>query len=88
MTTEIERRVGNLLDDSQGQGREHSVSSTVSVEGGKQLPTSVNNPKSAYKLETDSAKEKLSAELKQKQEEMKVNLPLFCNDALSLSLSP
>ncbi|XP_023527583.1 DExH-box ATP-dependent RNA helicase DExH1 isoform X1 [Cucurbita pepo subsp. pepo] len=71
MTTDIERRVGNLLDDLQGQGRDHSVSSTASAEGGKQTPTSINNTKPVYKLETDLAKEKLSAELKQKQEEMK-----------------
>lgn len=71
MTTDMERRVGNLLDDTQGQGREHSVSSTASVEKGKQFPTSVNNIKPTYKLEADSAKEKLSAELKQKQEVMK-----------------
>ncbi|CAK9322974.1 unnamed protein product [Citrullus colocynthis] len=71
MTTDMERRVGNLLDDMQGQGREHNVSSTASVEKGKQFPTSVNNIKPTYKLEADSAKEKLSAELKQKQEVMK-----------------
>ncbi|KAL4031654.1 hypothetical protein IC575_009942 [Cucumis melo] len=71
MTTDIERRVGNLLDDSQGKGREHRVSSTASVEDGKQFPTSVNNIKPTSKLESDSAKEKLSAELKQKQEAMK-----------------
>ncbi|XP_038905171.1 DExH-box ATP-dependent RNA helicase DExH1 isoform X2 [Benincasa hispida] len=73
MTTDIERRVGDLLDDLQCQGREHSVSSTASVDKGKQFPTSVNNIKPAYKLETDSAKEKLSAELKQTQEAMKGN---------------
>lgn len=77
MTTDIERRVGNLLDDLQGQGRDHSVSSTASAEGGKQTPTSINNTKPVYKLETDLAKEKLSAELKQKQEEMKVSLFIF-----------
>lgn len=87
MTTDMERRVGNLLDDTQGQGREHSVSSTASVEKGKQFPTSVNNIKPTYKLEADSAKEKLSAELKQKQEAMKVNSLVFCNDALSLSIT-
>lgn len=85
MTTDIERRVGNLLDDSQGKGREHRVSSTASVEDGKQFPTSVNNIKPTSKLESDSAKEKLSAELKQKQEAMKVNLLVFCNNVLSLS---
>lgn len=91
MTTEMERRVGNLLDDSQGQGRKPSVSSTASAEGGKQFPTSVNNSKPANKLETNSGKEKLSAELEQKQEKMKVicysfviTLSLFLSLYLSL----
>lgn len=84
MTTEMERRVGNLLDNSHGQGRDHNVSSTASVGASKQLPTSVNSTKPAYKLETDTAKDKFSAELQQKQEQMKVNLLFFCNDILSL----
>ncbi|XP_022151382.1 DExH-box ATP-dependent RNA helicase DExH1 isoform X3 [Momordica charantia] len=84
MTTEMERRVGNLLDNSHGQGRDHNVSSTASVGASKQLPTSVNSTKPAYKLGTDTAKDKFSAELQQKQEQMKVNLLFFCNDILSL----
>ncbi|XP_022151381.1 DExH-box ATP-dependent RNA helicase DExH1 isoform X2 [Momordica charantia] len=71
MTTEMERRVGNLLDNSHGQGRDHNVSSTASVGASKQLPTSVNSTKPAYKLGTDTAKDKFSAELQQKQEQMK-----------------
>ncbi|GLT94813.1 hypothetical protein SLE2022_125340 [Rubroshorea leprosula] len=73
MSSEIERRVGNLLDSSSSRV---SANDSVIVAPGKEakqpLPNLIMmNPLSTLKI--DSAKEKLSAELKQRQEDLKAS---------------
>lgn len=76
MSTETERRVGNLLVSSQ-------ETVPVPVHGSSAVSSQVVQPSSSggnittsvSKLEIDTSKEGLSVELKQKQEKMKVLLP-------------
>ncbi|GKV31947.1 hypothetical protein SLEP1_g40596 [Rubroshorea leprosula] len=73
MSSETERRVGNLLDSSSSRV---SANDSVIVAPGKEakqpLPNLIMmNPLSTLKI--DSAKEKLSAELKQRQEDLKAS---------------
>ena len=83
MSTEIERRVGNLLNSS-SQGAVTSQNSSVAPsQGGKGKPSSsgINIIKPDSFSEIDSAKENLSLELKQRQEKMKVHMPIWsCSD--------
>ncbi|KAM3689686.1 hypothetical protein ACJW31_09G065500 [Castanea mollissima] len=76
MSTEIERRVGNLLNSSESQGALTSIDSSVAPsQGGKRKPSSsgVNIIQPDSLSEIDSTKDNLSLELKQRQEKMKVS---------------
>ncbi|XP_030925913.1 DExH-box ATP-dependent RNA helicase DExH1 isoform X2 [Quercus lobata] len=76
MSTEIERRVGSLLNSSESHGALTSIDSSVAIsQGGKGKPSSsgVNIIKPDSLSEIDSAKDNLSLELKQRQEKMKVS---------------
>ncbi|KAK4582595.1 hypothetical protein RGQ29_025695 [Quercus rubra] len=76
MSTEIERRVGNLLNSSESQGALTSTDSSVAPsQGGKGKPSSsgVNIIKPDSLSEIDFAKDNLSLELKLRQEKMKVS---------------
>lgn len=78
MTTEIERRVGNLLDSSQSQASVSASSSLeVSAQRTKQLSDDGDITQPVSALEIDSTKEKLSLELKEKQDKMKVHIPIW-----------
>lgn len=71
MSTETERRVGNLLDSSRGTTSSDD-SGLVSSRGATTPLSDAKRTDSVPTIETDSAKEKLSAELKKKQENLKV----------------
>lgn len=75
MSSDIERRVGSLLNssDSPGAVPVNDSSMTPSRQGGKKSSASSNIRKPDSLLEIDSAKEKLSLELKQRQENMKAS---------------
>ncbi|XP_062112415.1 DExH-box ATP-dependent RNA helicase DExH1 isoform X1 [Humulus lupulus] len=77
MTTEIERRVGNLLDNSQSQvgvPKNSSLEPTSSTtQRGIQSSADGDMTQLVSTLETDSTREKLSLELKEKQEKMKTS---------------
>lgn len=70
MSTETERRVGNLLDSSRGTTSSDD-SGLVSSRGATTPLSDAKRTDSVPTIETDSAKEKLSAELKKKQENLK-----------------
>ncbi|KAJ6303912.1 hypothetical protein OIU77_017730 [Salix suchowensis] len=72
MPTEIERRVGNLLNSSQ-KAAAGNESDATSSQGGKQASLGGKIVKPASMLETDAAKEKQSIELKQKQDKLKAS---------------
>lgn len=75
MSIETEKRVGNLLVDSKGRSSSNDSDLAVSKEANQPLPNSkVVKPVSTS--ETNSAKEKLSAELKQRQEDLKGNISM------------
>jgi len=83
MPTEIERRVGNLLNSSQ-KAAAGNESNATSSQGGKHASLGGKIVKPASMLETDAAKEKQSIELKQKQDKLKVNaLGFLCEDVLT-----
>ncbi|KAJ1384806.1 P-loop containing nucleoside triphosphate hydrolase [Sesbania bispinosa] len=66
MSTDIERRVGNLLNSSQSMGTAPTNLPSVSTDmGHKQSMTTI---KSVSSQQTDSSKEKLSVVLKERQE--------------------
>ncbi|KAE8125212.1 hypothetical protein FH972_020045 [Carpinus fangiana] len=72
MSSDIERRVGSLLNSSGSQGAVPvNDSSMTPIQGGKEPSAGSNIRKPGSSLEIDSAKEKLSLELKQRQENMK-----------------
>ncbi|XP_030482340.2 DExH-box ATP-dependent RNA helicase DExH1 isoform X2 [Cannabis sativa] len=77
MTTEIERRVGNLLDNSQsrvGVPKNSSLEATGSTaQRGIQSSADGDMTQLVSPLETDSIRQKLSLELKEKQEKMKTS---------------
>lgn len=77
MTTEIERRVGNLLDNSESRVRVPEISSSeateATVQRGNQSSADGDINQPVFTQETDSTKEKLSLELKVKQDKMKVH---------------
>ncbi|XP_024028399.1 DExH-box ATP-dependent RNA helicase DExH1 isoform X2 [Morus notabilis] len=74
MTTEIERRVGNLLDRSQSRGGlSANSSSEASSQRGKQSLADGDMTQPVPVLENDSTKEKLSLELKEKHDKMKAS---------------
>ena len=86
MPTEIERRVGNLLNSSQ-KAAAGNESDATSSQGGKQASLGGKIVKPASMLETDAAKEKQSIELKQKQDKLKVNtLGFLCEDAITFHI--
>ncbi|KAA8518450.1 hypothetical protein F0562_015924 [Nyssa sinensis] len=72
MSTETERRVGNLLNSSQGTVSANNSPSTSS-QGIRQSSCGVDSTKPVSMLEIDTAKEELSIELKQRQERMKAS---------------
>ncbi|KAK1563118.1 hypothetical protein Q3G72_022613 [Acer saccharum] len=72
MSTETERIVGNLLNSSQGPVTVND-SGVSSVKGAKQSPLSVEVANPVDTSDMDSAKEKLSVELKERQAKMKAN---------------
>lgn len=76
MSTETERIVGNLLNSSQGPVTVND-SGVSSVKGAKQSSFSVEVANPVDTSDMDSAKEKLSVELKERQEKMKVNMPVW-----------
>ena len=77
MSSDIERRVGSLLNSSGSQGAVPvNDSSMTPIQGGKEPSAGSNIRKPGSLLDTDSAKEKLSLELKQRQENMKVHKPI------------
>ncbi|OMO49794.1 hypothetical protein CCACVL1_30801 [Corchorus capsularis] len=72
MSTETERRIGNLLDSSRDT-KSADDSGVASSKGATKPLPDVKTTESGSTIETDSAKEKLSAELKQKQENAKAS---------------
>ncbi|KAK0584564.1 hypothetical protein LWI29_015260 [Acer saccharum] len=72
MSTETERIVGNLLNSSQGPVTVND-SGVSSVKGAKQSSLSVEVANPVDTSDMDSAKEKLSVELKERQAKMKAN---------------
>ncbi|KAK9290674.1 hypothetical protein L1049_008847 [Liquidambar formosana] len=72
MSTETARRVGNLLNTS-GGAVPVDDSPSASSHGAKQSLCGVNTTNSVSTLEIDTAKEKLSAELKHRQEKLKAS---------------
>ncbi|EOY08498.1 RNA helicase family protein isoform 2 [Theobroma cacao] len=72
MSTETERRVGNLLDSSR-DARSTDDSGVASSRGATKPLPDVKRTDSVSTIGTDSAKEKFSAELKQKQENLKAS---------------
>ncbi|XP_022766947.1 DExH-box ATP-dependent RNA helicase DExH1 isoform X2 [Durio zibethinus] len=72
MSTETERRVGNLLDSSRDTRSADDSGVASNREATKQLPD-VKITDSVSTTEEDSAKEKLSAELNKKQETLKAS---------------
>ncbi|PON40001.1 RNA helicase, ATP-dependent DEAH box [Trema orientale] len=77
MTTEIERRVGNLLDNSQSRVGLRENSSTVATgttdQRGEQSSADGDITGPVSRRETDFTKEKLSVALKEKQDKMKTS---------------
>ncbi|KAB1201160.1 ATP-dependent RNA helicase DHX36 [Morella rubra] len=74
MSSDIERRVGSLLNSSESQGVVPvSDSSVTPSQGGRKSSAGGNSSKPESLLEIDSAKEKLSLELKQKQDKIKAS---------------
>ncbi|XAR64755.1 RNA helicase [Bertholletia excelsa] len=72
MSSEIERRVGNLLDISK-EALSADNSASTSSHSAKQLARDEDKPKPASVVENDSAKETLSFVLKERQEKMKAH---------------
>jgi len=71
MSTDIERKVGNLLNSSHSMGAAPSSSRSVSTDlGPKQSAITI---KTVSSQQTDTSKEKLSVELKEKQELVQVD---------------
>lgn len=71
MSTEIERRVGNLLNNSQGSSSVNN-SGVAPDQGGKQVPPNVKVANPVSVEYTDANKEKLNFELKERQEKLMV----------------
>ncbi|KAL5742051.1 hypothetical protein ACOSP7_028783 [Xanthoceras sorbifolium] len=72
MSTETERRVGNLLNSSQGPVAVND-SGVSSEKGAKQALVSVKVSNPVSTSDMDSAKERLSVELKERQEKIKAS---------------
>ncbi|XP_052199353.1 DExH-box ATP-dependent RNA helicase DExH1 isoform X2 [Diospyros lotus] len=70
MTTDIERRVGSLLNSSKGAVSADNFPS-ASSQGSKQVVHGVDITKTESSFETDIDKERLNLELKERQEKMK-----------------
>nr|XP_004303378.2 PREDICTED: ATP-dependent RNA helicase DHX36 [Fragaria vesca subsp. vesca] len=80
MSTETAERVGSLLQSSQGQGSKQAFGNVALVasgsgQGNKQtlVVENTNKPSSRLEAETVKEKEKLSLQLKELQEKMKVS---------------
>lgn len=98
MSTETAERVGSLLHSSQAQGSKHTSGNVSSVasgsgQGNKQTPVSemTTKPSSRLELDTVKEKEKLSLQLKESQEKMKVHIRIskfdircYCFDVVKL----
>lgn len=76
MSTETADRVGSLLCSSQSQGEVSANVASGSRQGSKQTSASINASKPVSQLEPDTVKEKekLSLQLKERQEKMKVRI--------------
>lgn len=72
MSTEIERRVGNLLNNSNASGAVKNSDVSDKEDNDLSLGAEVAYP--APTTTMDSAKDKLSLELKERQEKLKVLL--------------
>lgn len=73
MSTDIERRVGSLLDTSKGtSSTENSIGE--SSQSSKNSSSTISSVKPVPILESHVAKEKISAELKHQEEKLKVCL--------------
>ena len=83
MSTEIERRVGNLLGSSKGTDSVDNSPGTSSQRA-KKLMSGVDSPKPDPVFEIDADKERLSVELKDRQEKMKVHNTIYLAAALRL----
>lgn len=76
MSSDVERRVGSLLNSSDSKRAvPFNKSSGTPAQAGNKSSAGGDIRKSD--LDIDSAKEKLSLELKQRQEKMKVPIPIF-----------
>lgn len=71
MSRETERRVGNLLSSSQRAAP--AIDSAASGQGDRQPSNGLKITKPVSTLESSSAKEKLSIELKQRQDKLMVD---------------
>ncbi|XP_010677544.1 DExH-box ATP-dependent RNA helicase DExH1 isoform X2 [Beta vulgaris subsp. vulgaris] len=72
MSTDIEKRVGSLLDNSNGaSSSEKSIG--ASSQSSKNSSSSMNFAKPVAVLENNIAKEKISAELKEQEEKLKAS---------------
>lgn len=70
MSTDIEKRVGSLLNNSNGAS---ASGNSVGAFSHSATNSSINVVKSVSHLENDVAKDKISAELKQKEDKMKAS---------------
>lgn len=75
MSKETERRVGNLLNSSQGNVPVND-SGIESSQGARQPKLNVKVANTLSMPETDSTKERLSVTLKERQEKLKVYMPV------------
>ncbi|MED6108795.1 hypothetical protein PIB30_027486 [Stylosanthes scabra] len=71
MSTDIERRVGNLLNNSQSAGEASASLPSVSTDLGQKQ--SLTTTKSVSSRQNDSSKDKLNVALKEKQEYMQAS---------------
>lgn len=86
MSTEIEKRVGNLLGSSKVTVPiDNSPSS--SSQSGKQSVPGVDTSKPGPVSVTDAGKERVSLELKERQEKMKVRYRVFSHKKVPVAIS-
>ncbi|KAF7818860.1 DExH-box ATP-dependent RNA helicase DExH1 isoform X1 [Senna tora] len=71
MSTDIERRVGSLLNNTQSEGT--APVNTPSTKTNEKYKQSITTTKPVSDKQTDSSKEKLSVELKERQEQMQAS---------------
>lgn len=76
MSKETERRVGNLLNSSQGKAPVND-SDVASNQGAKQSLPNAKVANTVSTSESDLEKEIFSVQLKERQEKLKVNIPVW-----------